>query len=47
MVQDRRAHGVPLILETPQQIEAVADDDDTPDPWDLETIAQLRAFATA
>lgn len=47
LVQDRRARGVPLILETPQQIETVADDDETPDPWDLETIALLRELAQA
>ena len=47
LVQDRRARGVPLILETPQQVADVAEDDDTPDAWDVETIAQLRALATA
>lgn len=47
LVQDARAHGVPLILETPQQVEAVADDDATADPWDVETLAQLRAMAAA
>ncbi len=45
LVQDRRAQGVPLILETPQQHEEVAEDDDSADPWDVETLAQLRARA--
>lgn len=45
LLQDRRASGIPLILETPQQLEEVADDDDTPDPWDVESIAILRALA--
>lgn len=47
LLQDRRASGIPLILETPQQVEEVADDDDTPDPWDVESIAILRALAAA
>jgi len=47
LLQDRRASGIPLILETPQQLEEVAEDDDTPDPWDVESIAILRALAAA
>ncbi len=47
LLQDRRASGIPLILETPQQLEEVAEDDDTPDPWDVESIALLRALAAA
>lgn len=45
LVHDRRAHDVPLILETPQLNEAVADDDDTPDAWDVESIDLLRTLA--
>ena len=45
LLHDRRASGVPLLLETPQQQAEVAEDDDTPDPWDVETIGQLRALA--
>ncbi len=45
LLQDRRAAGVPLILETPQENEAVADDDDSPDPWDVQSIALLRTLA--
>jgi len=44
LLRDRRANGVPLILETPQQHYEVGDEDDTPDPWDVETIARLRAI---
>ena len=45
LLRDRRAHGVPLVLETPQAVAAVAEDDDTPDPWDVRALAQLRALA--
>ena len=45
LLHDRRAKGVPLILETPQEHAEVADDDDTPDPWDVRSIALLRTLA--
>lgn len=45
LLADRRARGIPLILETPQEVEERADDDDTPDAWDVESIAKLRALA--
>lgn len=45
LLQDARAQGIPLILETPQQHENVADDDATSDPWDVESIAFLRQLA--
>ncbi|WP_337169995.1 deoxyribonuclease IV [Gemmatimonas aurantiaca] len=45
LLQDRRASGVPLILETPQEVETVADDDDTPDPWDVRSIGLLQTLA--
>lgn len=44
LLRDRRAKGVPLLLETPQQHYDVGDEDDTPDPWDVETIEKLRAI---
>jgi deoxyribonuclease-4 len=47
LLQDRRAHGIPLILETPQQLPDVAEDDATPDPWDVQCITRLRALADA
>ncbi len=45
LVQDRRAQDIPLILETPQAHPDIAEDDDSPDPWDVDSIALLRAFA--
>lgn len=45
LLHDPRAHGVPLILETPQEHATPADDDDTPDPWDVRSIALLRSLA--
>ena len=47
LMLDRRSQYVPLILETPQANPEVADDDDTPDPWDVTSIERLRAFAGA
>lgn len=47
LLQDPRAKGIPLILETPQAVPDVGDDDATPDPWDVESIALLRALASA
>lgn len=45
LLQDRRAHGIPLILETPQEQPERAEDDDTPDAWDVESVALLRTLA--
>lgn len=45
LLHDRRAKGVPLILETPQEHADLAEDDDTPDPWDVRSIAFLRTLA--
>ena len=47
LLRDRRANGIPLILETPQQRSDIGDEDDTPDAWDVETIAHLRALVAA
>ncbi|MCA0374091.1 MAG: deoxyribonuclease IV [Gemmatimonadetes bacterium] len=47
LLQDARAQGVPLILETPQEREDVGEDDDTPDPWDVRAIALLTSLAAA
>jgi deoxyribonuclease IV len=47
LLRDARARGIPCILETPQGVETVAEDDDTPDPWDVEDIALLRQLAEA
>lgn len=46
LLHDRRARNVPLILETPQELADIADSDDTPDPWDVRSIALLRTLAS-
>jgi deoxyribonuclease-4 len=45
LLQDQRAHRVPLILETPQQDPTIPGDDDSPDPWDLRMIELLLSLA--
>jgi deoxyribonuclease-4 len=45
LLRDRRSLDVPLILETPQQNYEVADDDPTPDPYDLKMMDLLRSLA--
>lgn len=45
LLQDRRTSGIPLILETPQQVPDIAEDDATPDPWDVASIERLRTLA--
>ncbi|HEY7637648.1 MAG TPA: deoxyribonuclease IV [Gemmatimonadales bacterium] len=45
LLHDRRSLHVPLILETPQQNYQVADDDPTPDPYDLKMMELLRSLA--
>jgi deoxyribonuclease-4 len=45
LLQDPRAERVPLILETPQQNFEIADDDPTPDPWDVRMMTLLRRLA--
>ena len=47
LLQDARARGIPCLLETPQSVAEQADDDDTPDPWEVEDIARLRELAGA
>lgn len=46
LLSDPRTRGIPLLLETPQADEAVADDDPSPDPNDVRMIALLRSFDT-
>src|SRR3954470_3939193 len=41
LVADRRSEGIPLILETPQLNYEIADDDATPDPYDLQMMSLL------
>ena len=45
LLQDRRARGIPLILETPQEINDIADDDPSADPYDLRMMALLKRFS--
>jgi deoxyribonuclease-4 len=45
LMQDRRSSGIPLILETPQQNYEVADDDDSPDPYDVKMMKMLEGWA--
>lgn len=44
LLADRRAKTVPLILETPQQNYDIADDDLSPDPYDLRMMELLRGL---
>jgi deoxyribonuclease IV len=45
LLADPRSRGVPLILETPQENPAVADDDPSPDPWDVRMMELLAGFS--
>ena len=45
LLQDSRSRGVPLILETPQKNFEIADDDPTPDPYDVKMMKLLRGWA--
>lgn len=47
LVQDPRALGIPLILETPQAVSDIGDDDASADAWDVEAVELLRALAAA
>jgi deoxyribonuclease-4 len=42
LMGDGRTMGIPLILETPQLNYDIADDDDTPDPYDVKMMKLLR-----
>ena len=44
LVEDKRAEGVPLILETPQQNPEIGDADGAPDPFDVRMITLLRGW---
>jgi deoxyribonuclease-4 len=44
LIGDRRSAGIPLILETPQQNYTIADDDDSPDPYDVRMVELLESF---
>ena len=42
LLADRRTHSVPLILETPQLNMEIGEDDDTPDPYDVQMMELLQ-----
>jgi endonuclease IV len=43
LLQDRRSKNVPLILETPQKDYEIADDDPSPDPYDVAMMKLLTS----
>jgi deoxyribonuclease-4 len=45
LMHDPRTSGIPLILETPQQNYEIADDDDSPDPYDVKMVKLLEDWA--
>ncbi|MBM4193138.1 MAG: deoxyribonuclease IV [Gemmatimonadetes bacterium] len=47
LLQDPRSEGIPLILETPQERDEIAEDDATADPADERAMALLRSFLPA
>ena len=46
LLADPRTRAIPLLLETPQEIELMAEDDPAADPYDLRMVALLRSFDT-
>jgi deoxyribonuclease-4 len=45
LLADRRTREIPLILETPQLRMDIAEDDDSPDPYDVQMMALLAELA--
>ncbi len=45
LLQDPRTKGIPLILETPQENYEIAEDDPSPDPYDVQMMKLLTGFA--
>lgn len=45
LLHDPRSENVPIIMETPQELPDVAEDDATPDPWDVRSLTLLRTLA--
>jgi deoxyribonuclease-4 len=45
LLADKRAKKVPLVLETPQENFEIADDDATPDPYDVRMMKLLKGMA--
>ncbi|HVH11432.1 MAG TPA: deoxyribonuclease IV, partial [Longimicrobium sp.] len=44
LLADKRSHGVPLILETPQENYDIGDEDPAADPFDVRMMTLLRGF---
>jgi deoxyribonuclease-4 len=44
LVQDPRSSGIPLILETPQENYDIAEDNDSPDPYDVKMMKLLEGW---
>lgn len=44
LLADERSHGVPLLLETPQRTPEPAEDDDTPDEYDVRMLELLQSL---
>jgi endonuclease IV len=44
LIQDPRSREVSLILETPQQNYEIAEDDDSPDPYDVKMVKLLEGW---
>jgi len=47
LLKDSRTRGIPLILETPQLNYEIADDDDSPDPYDVQMMELLGRISRA
>jgi deoxyribonuclease-4 len=47
LVADARSQGIPLILETPQLNYEIAEDDASPDPYDVQMMVLLTSFGAA
>jgi deoxyribonuclease IV len=45
LLRDPRSRAVPLVLETPQLNMEIADEDDAPDPYDVQMMVLLRELA--
>ena len=47
LIADRRSQDVPLILETPQLNYEIGEDDETPDPYDVQMMALLESLLSS
>ncbi|MGV3709211.1 MAG: deoxyribonuclease IV [Gemmatimonas sp.] len=45
LLHDKRTKNVPVIMETPQENFEIADDDDSPDAWDVSSLELLKTLA--